>query len=97
MSHLIAKVKSVTVPELYKIKVTFDDDSEKTIDLENLLSGPMFGPLKDPLIFKAVKTDPETSIIVWPNGADFDPATLYTWESFKSELAARALQWEKKT
>lgn len=77
MEYLIVKVKSVTVPELYKIKVTFDDATEWTIDLEHLLYGPMCGPLKDPVIFKAVKVDAEASTVVWPKGADFDPVTLY--------------------
>ena len=53
MKHLIVKIKSVTVPELYKIKVIFDDATEKIIDLVHLLSGPMYSPLKDPEIFKA--------------------------------------------
>lgn len=93
MKHLIVKIKSVTVLELYKIKVTFDDATERTIDLEPLLYGPMYGPLKDPETFKAVKVDLEAATVVWPNGADFDPATLYQWDSCVSELHERALQW----
>jgi hypothetical protein len=54
----------------------------------------MYGPLKDPTLFRAVKVDPETGTIVWPNRADFDPATLYKWETHKSELAERALKWK---
>jgi len=93
MHHLIVKVKSVSAPELYKINVVFEDNTEQTIDLEPLLSGPMYDPLKDPSAFRAVKVDSEVGTIVWPNRADFDPATLYRWESFKNELAERALQW----
>lgn len=94
MEHLIIKIKSVTVPELYKIKVLFDDLSEKVIDLSPVLSGPMFGPLKDPIVFRAVKVDAETATLVWPNGADFDPATLYEWNQFKNELTLRAREWQ---
>ena len=93
MTHLIVKIKSVTVPELYKIKVIFDDATEKTIDLEPLLSGPMYGPLKDPELFKAVTIDVEAATVVWPNGADFDPETLYKWDLYEHELKDRALQW----
>jgi hypothetical protein len=89
MKHLIVKVKSVTVPELYRIKVTFDDATERTINLERLL----YGPLKDPVIFKAVKVDTEASTVVWPSGADFDPATLYQWDSYVSEIKECAIQW----
>lgn len=95
MHHLIIKVKSVSVPDLYKILVIFADATEQTIDLEPLLYGPMYGPLRDPSVFRAVKVDQETGTIAWPNGADFDPATLYKWESYKNELAERALQWTK--
>ena len=93
MKHQIVKIKSVTVPKLYKIKVTFDDATEKTIDLEQLLTGPMYGPLKDPVVFKAVTIDPEAATVVWPNGADFDPETLYKWDLYEHELKDRALQW----
>lgn len=93
MKHLIVKIKSVTVPELYKIKVIFDDATEKIIDLGHVLSGPMYSPLKDPAIFKAVTVDPETATVVWPNGADFDPETLYKWNLYEDELKNRALHW----
>lgn len=86
----------VSVPELYKIRVVFEDNTEQTIDLQFMLSGPMYGPLKDPAVFRAVKIDREVGTIVWPNGADFDPATLYKWESFRSELAERAIRWTTK-
>jgi hypothetical protein len=34
--------------------------------------------------------------LVWPNGADFDPATLYNWDQGDgAELAQRAAQWRK--
>jgi hypothetical protein len=94
MNHLIIKIKSVTVPQLYKVNVVFEDNTEQTIDLEQLLTGKMYGPLKDPSLFRAVKVDSETGTIVWPNGADFDPATLYKCETYKNELAERALKWE---
>lgn len=96
MNHIITKIKSVAAPELYKIHVVFADDSEQVIDLEPVLFGPMYGPLRDPALFHGVKVDPEVGTIVWPNGADFDPATLYQWETVKNELAERALEWKKR-
>lgn len=96
MNHLITKIKSVDTPALYKIHVVFADNTEQTIDLEPMLSGPMYGPLREPSVFRSVKLDTEVGTIVWPNGADFDPATLYRWESVKNELAERALEWKKK-
>lgn len=96
MTHLITRIRSVSTPALYKIHVVFVDDIEQTIDLEPILFGPMYGPLRDPSMFRSVRVDPEIGTIVWPNGADFDPATLYKWESVKNELAERALEWKKR-
>jgi hypothetical protein len=32
--------------------------------------------------------------MVWPNGADFDPATLHDWPKYAAALAARARSWQ---
>jgi Protein of unknown function (DUF2442) len=93
MNHLIVKVKSVTISELYKIKVTFNDLTVRTIDLEHLLYGPMYGPLKYPEIFKAATVGAEAATVVWPTGADFDPETLYNWNLYERELIDRASKW----
>ncbi len=96
MKHVIAKIISVTVPSLYEITVIFDDETEQTIDLEPVLYGPVYGPLREPALFRSVQVDKETGTIVWSNGADFDPATLYRWKTFKNELAERAMEWKKR-
>jgi len=33
------------------------------------------------------------SQLVWPNGADFDPATLHDWPRFAAALEAQAKNW----
>lgn len=95
MNHKIIKIESVTTPALYKVRVVFADNTEQTIDLEPMLFGPVYGPLREPSLFRSVTVDAEVGTVVWPNGADFDPATLYQWESVKDELAERALEWKK--
>jgi hypothetical protein len=30
-------------------------------------------------LFNQVRIDPEVHTLVWPNGADFDPAMLHDW------------------
>jgi hypothetical protein len=32
--------------------------------------------------------------LVWPNGADFDPAMLHDWPKLEEALIARAQKWE---
>ena len=38
--------------------------------------------------------DPEIGTLVWPNGADFDPATLHDWPEHASAFQALAQRWE---
>lgn len=59
----------------YRVRVTFSDGSQNTIDFEPWLDGPVFEPLKERAHFARFFVDGGT--IVWPNGADIAPETLY--------------------
>ena len=59
----------------YRIHVTFNDNTAKTIDFRQWLDGPVFEPLKDPNYFRGFFLDGGT--VAWPNGADIAPETLY--------------------
>jgi hypothetical protein len=59
----------------YRIHVTFNDQSEGTIDFRRWLKGPVFEPLKDLDNFRRFFVDGGT--VAWPNGADIAPETLY--------------------
>jgi hypothetical protein len=61
----------------YRIHVTFNDDSEKTIDFGRWLNGPVFELLKAPDYFRRFFLDGGT--VAWPNGADIAPETLYEY------------------
>ncbi|MDQ2899086.1 MAG: hypothetical protein M3Y07_04705 [Acidobacteriota bacterium] len=37
-------------------------------------------------MFNQVHIDPEVNTLVWPNGADFDPATLHDWQDHEQAL-----------
>ena len=74
--------------------IVFDDDSEQVINFRPILAGALFGPLRDQATFDQVRIDPEVHTLVWPNGADFDPATLHDWPKHESALTARAAQWD---
>lgn len=94
MRHPIHRVDRFAITGPYTLVVSFADDTEQRIDFEPVLRGPLFGPLRDLATFNAVRLDPEAGTLVWPNGADFDPATLHDWTRVSEELAERAKTWE---
>lgn len=61
----------------YRLRLTFEDNETKIVDLENYLEGGVFEPLKDPQYFKLVTLNRDIDTIVWPNNADFSPDFLY--------------------
>jgi hypothetical protein len=93
MVHAIHRVTEFEAVGPYCLAVTFADGSRQIIDFEPVLHGPVFGALRDQTRFNAVRLDPEAGTLVWPNGADFDPATLHDWPSVRDELARRAETW----
>jgi hypothetical protein len=89
----MCRVRSLKIEAPYILKIGFDDGTEQVIDFQPVLAGELFGPLRDLAVFNQVRIDPEVSTLVWPNGADFDPATLHDWPIYAQALAARARQW----
>jgi hypothetical protein len=70
------RVRAVTPLDGFKVLATFDNDSQKTLDLDPFLHGPVFEPIRsDPALFRAMKIAGGT--IAWDNGADIDPDVLY--------------------
>jgi len=78
----------------HTLKVRFDDGTAQTIDFRPVLSGELYGPLDDVNFFNRVRIDPEVHTLVWPNGADFDPATLDDCPIQAQALRERAQQWQ---
>jgi uncharacterized protein DUF2442 len=94
MDHPIYRVTKFELVGPYKVKIQFNDGVSQTIDFEPVLVGEMYGPLREPAVFNCVKIDPEVHTLVWPNGADFDPATLHDWPVYEAALRERARSWE---
>jgi hypothetical protein len=94
MPHPIYRVCSFRIVAPFTLRVAFDDGTEQVIDFRLVLAGELFGPLREASLFSQVSIDPEVNTLVWPNGADFDPATLHDWPEHADALAARARQWE---
>lgn len=69
-------VVAVKVNEPYIIEVTFADGAQRRVNVEPLLYGEMFEPLRDPALFSQAAVDPVLSTVVWPNGADLSPEYL---------------------
>jgi Protein of unknown function (DUF2442) len=61
----------------YTLRLTFDDGTERVVDLADELWGPMGEPLRDQTYFRQVRVDPELRTVVWPNGFDLDPDVLH--------------------
>lgn len=97
MNHAIFRVSGFLIVAPYTLRVVFDDGKEQVIDFWPVLAGELYGPLTDLSLFNQVAIDPEVHTLVWPNGADFDPAILHDWPMHVDELASRARQWELKS
>ena len=76
------------------MQVRFDDGTEQEIDFQPVLGGELYRPLRELSLFEQVSIDPEVHTLVWPNGADFDPATLHDWPQVAHAMAERARAWE---
>ena len=94
MNHPIHRVAAFEIVGPYAIHMRFGDGLERTIDFEPVLAGELFGPLRDRPFFEQARLDDEAQTLVWPNGADFDPATLHDWPQYAEAFAARAKQWQ---
>ncbi len=93
MSHEIYRVVSFERVAPFTLKVVFDDRTSQVIDFRPILKGELYEPLKDPSLFDQVRIDPEVHTLVWPNGADFDPAILHNWPESGPALKTLAEKW----
>jgi hypothetical protein len=93
MSHAIYSVRSFEIIGPFTLRVEFCDKTAQTIDFSPVLLGQVYGPLRDQTLFNRVQIDPEAHTLVWPNGADFDPATLHDWPQLAEDLAILSHSW----
>ena len=93
MIHEIHRVTGFERIAPFVLCVAFEDETTQTIDFRPVLHGELFGPLQEQSLFDQVRVDEEAHTLVWPNGADFDPATLYNWPTAGPKLAELAKGW----
>jgi hypothetical protein len=61
----------------FTVWIKYDDGTEGEVDISRSFRGPVFEPLRDVEYFKQVRVNHDIGTIVWPNGADVAPETLY--------------------
>jgi Protein of unknown function (DUF2442) len=78
MTSQPARILSVEPLDGFTLRLSFDDGTQREVDLERELWGPMFEPLRQNReLFRQVRVDEELGTVVWPNGADMDPDVLH--------------------
>jgi len=93
MVHEIHRVFSFQKVAPFTLRVKFDDGTSQIIDFRPVLKGELYGPLQEPALFDQVRIDPEVHTLVWPNGADFDPAILHNWSESSPALKDLVDKW----
>ena len=93
MQHEIHRITSIQKVAPFTLELRFEDGVTRVIDFRPVLTGELYGPLADEEAFDRVQLDEEVQTLVWPNGADFDPAILYNWEEYGPELERLAKTW----
>lgn len=90
----LIRVRQVHPLENLRAHFVFTDGSERDIDLEQYLHGPVFEPIRnDPELFRNMFVEGGT--ITWPGEVDIDPDTLYygdedpPWVKYDKEQQAR--------
>ncbi|MEX2534799.1 MAG: DUF2442 domain-containing protein [Trueperaceae bacterium] len=84
MADFLPLVISAEYRGEFKIRLTFNDGMDAVVDFADWLEGPIFEAVRDPGLFRRFFV--EAGTIVWPNGADIAPETLY--DRAKSSAAA---------
>ena len=94
MLHAIHRITGFQIVGDYRLAVRFADGTERTIDFLPVLAGELYAPLRAPSLFNQVRLDSEVHTLVWPNGADFDPAILHDWPIYEQAFRERVSQWD---
>jgi hypothetical protein len=93
MKHPVQRVTAFQIVGDYTLRIEFGDAHVEVVDFLDVLRGVLFGPLTNLELFNAVRLDTESHTLVWPNGADFDPAVLHDWPQREAAMKALARGW----
>jgi hypothetical protein len=94
MAHPVYRVTGFEIVGPHALRVEFDDATAQVIDFTDVLAGDVYGALQDEQVFRGVEIDPEIHTLVWPSGADFDPAVLHDWPAHADAMRRLARRWQ---
>lgn len=60
-----------------RLRLTFSDGLVRELDLDRMLDGGAFEPLRDPAEFAKAAVDEVAGTVSWSNGIDLDPDVLH--------------------
>ena len=61
----------------YRLFIRFEDGANGEVDLSSMVGNGVFASWKDQSVFSRVSIDSVTGTVVWPEGSDLCPDTLY--------------------
>jgi Protein of unknown function (DUF2442) len=85
---MILRVTECAVVGHHLLQLSFNDGTQKTVNLRPLLTGPIFEPLLDAAYFARGTLDRTCGTVVWPNGADFAPEALHDLKPVEGAILA---------
>ncbi len=74
---MIPEVVDAKYVQDFIVFIRFADGKAGTVDLQDVLQGPMFQPLRNKDFFCRFHIHPEFKTLCWDNGADIAPEFLY--------------------
>ncbi len=77
MNGLTPDITAVDVVRHGVLRLTFADGLSGEVEVLDRMRGPVFTEARSPDGFGEATVDSETGTVVWPDGADLAPDTLY--------------------
>jgi hypothetical protein len=85
---MILRITQAEVCGDFLLRVVFNNNTMKVVDVRSMLDGPVFEPLHDREFFSRMELDPVCGTVVWPNGADFAPEAIYSLSAEEKPVGA---------
>ena len=86
---MIYRVVGFIVAGPHSLHLHSQNGRRKRVNLLPLLEGPIFKPLRAPSYFRKATLDAVAGTVVWPNGADISPETLYALPAERTVRAGK--------